>query len=309
MNFSDILKRLEKIFRVITAAAIGLSIIEALIVLFIGIASSNIESSNTDLNRIWTNILISLVVVYAFIIVIKILYNANYPSSITNELKSQKELEELKYTAERQKTISEFVVQTIENLNGQTCALNPSDDTHLCDTGVQEGVKGLIEPVVANTYFLLNTLNTQFTVGLYLDIYSSLAPTINGHSDEGVIIINDTLFPSDNGIDKELLQQTDLTNERLEIQTAIRKSLNNHQFVKANFSNHKDKLTIICSPMPFACNEDDLLGVFFIISKHLEKTPEDLPTTLTIFNRVISNWVYRYNECINNRLERLEENK
>ncbi len=304
MNFSDIIKRLEKIFKVITAAAIGLSIIEALIVLFIGIASSNIASTDTALNRIWTNILISLVVVYVFIIIIKILYNANYPSSITNELKSQKELEELKYEAERQKAISEFVVQAIERLNGQTCELNPSNEIHLCDTGVQAGVRELIEPVVANTYFLLNTLNTQFTLGLYLDHYSSLTSEKTAYTDKGVIIINDTLFPTENGIDKELLQQTNLTNEELEIQTAIRKSLNNYQFVKANFRNQLNELTIICSPMPYACNEDDLLGVFFIISKQLEKTPDDLPTTLTIFNRVISNWVYRYNECINNRLER-----
>ncbi|MBK8642752.1 MAG: hypothetical protein IPN15_11250 [Saprospiraceae bacterium] len=41
----------------------------------------------------------------------------------------------------------------------------------------------------------------------------------------------------------------------------------------------------------------------FIISKRLEKVPDDLPTTLTIFNRVISNWIYRYNECVYNRLE------
>lgn len=303
MNFSEIIKRLEKIFRVITAAAIALSIIEALIVLFIGIASSNIATVNPDINRIWTGVLISLVVVYAFIIVIKILYNANYPSSITNELKAQHELDNLKEKAERQKTISNFVVQTIERLNGATCALNPGDATHLCDQGVQDGISELIQPVIANTYFLLDTLNTQFTVGLYLADYRTLVKTDNDHWDKGIIIIKDTLLPCANGIEKTLLKEDNLQNEELEIQTAIRKSLNNHQFVKTNFTSDDRALTIICSPMPYACNEDDLLGVLFIICNHLDKIPDDLPTTLTIFNRVISNWVYRYNECINSRLE------
>ncbi len=303
MNFSELIERLEKIFRVITAAAIGLSVIEALIVLFIGIASNNITTVNPDINKVWTGVLISLVVVYAFIIVIKILYNANYPSSITNELKAQHELTELKQKAERQKTISSFVVATIERLNGATCALNPGDDTHLCDKGVQDGISELIQPVIANTYFLLDTLNTQFTVGLYLADYKTLAQTENDHWDKGIIIINDNLQPSANGIDKSLLQEENLQNEELEIQTAIRKSLNNHQFVKADFTSMDRELSIICSPMPYACNEDDLLGVLFIICNRLETTPDDLPTTLTIFNRVISNWVYRYNECINSRLE------
>jgi hypothetical protein len=72
-------------------------------------------------------------------IYIKLLYNTNYSFLITNELKSQKELEELKYVAEKQKLISEFVVQTIERLNGKTCALDSSDETHLSDTGVKAG--------------------------------------------------------------------------------------------------------------------------------------------------------------------------
>ncbi|MBK8642753.1 MAG: hypothetical protein IPN15_11255 [Saprospiraceae bacterium] len=103
------------------------------------------------MNRIWMCVLISLVIVYTFIIIIKILYNANFPSSITNELKAQKELDELKHTAERQKTISDFVVQTIEQLNGATCALDPGDDSHLCDGGVQDGIAELISPVISNT--------------------------------------------------------------------------------------------------------------------------------------------------------------
>lgn len=150
-----------------------------------------------------------------------------------------------------------------------------------------------------NLFTPLITLNTQFTVGLYLDNYASLIT--DDHSDKGIIIIQDTLFSMENSISKDLLQHSNIGGVDLEIQTAIRKSFNNHEFVQANFLYEAETLTIICSPMPFACNED-LLGVFFIISKELERVPEDLPVTLKIFNRMISNWIYRYNECINSRI-------
>lgn len=307
MKFPHLILRLEKIFKIITAAAIVLSIIEALIVLFIGIASSNISTENSDSRTIWTTLLISLIIVYAFIIIIKILYNANYPSSIVNELKSQRELEILTNEAGRQRTISEFVVQTIERLNGETCALNPSNEPHLCDTGIQQGVKELIEPIILNSYFLLNTINTNFTVGLYLDRYATLNQIDGAYYDSGVIILNDSLFSTGSEIDKDLLKNNHLHGALLELKTAINKSFNNHEFVKLNFTTLKDKFTIICSPMPYACDDQDLLGVLFIISRQLEITPEDLPTTLTIFNRVISNWIYRYNECIESRIEKIND--
>ena len=140
-------------------------------------------------------------------------------------------------------------------------------------------------------------------MGLYLGDYKTLTLIDGGHWDKGVIILDDTLLPVENGINKSLLQTENLQAEELEIQTAIRKSLNNQEFVKVDFSNKSQDLTIICSPMPFACDEENLLGVLFIISNRLTKIPADLPTTLTIFNRIISNWVYRYNECITSRLD------
>lgn len=301
MNFFDIINRLERIFRILTAAAIALSITEALIVLFIGIASNNISTPDPRINSIWIGILISLIVVYVAIIIVKILYNANFPSSITNELKAQRELSELKDKADRQKAISDFVVQTIERLNVTTCSLTPGDDTQMCDSGLKDGINQLIQPVIANTHFLLNTLNTEFTVGLYLASYRTLANT-RDNLDKGIIILKDTLLPCENEISKELIQEEGLAGVELEIQAVIRKSLNNHKFVEETISNAITNFTIICSPMPFACEENSLLGVLFIISKYIEKTPEDLPTTLTIFNRIISNWVYRYDGCIISRL-------
>jgi hypothetical protein len=89
--------------------------------------------------------------------------------------------------------------------------------------------------------------------------------------------------------------------EQFNIQTAIRQSFNNYEYVNSIYQINAENFSIICSPMPFACNEDEPNGVFFIIGKQIDNLPIETETNLKIFNRVIANWIYRYNECVINR--------
>ncbi|WP_125921436.1 hypothetical protein [Hymenobacter lapidarius] len=221
-------------------------------------------------------------VLYLGILLIKTIYATSFPGSITNELKSERELKELKGVAGRQETISNFLVQTMQRLNGQTCALNYGDDTHLCDKGISNGIHELIEPIIDNTYFLLDTVNTGFTVGVYLNEYCSIETPENWGS--GLIVIDDRLEKS-RFLPKELFNNSGISEEPLEIQTAIRRSFNNQEFVVNNFKSGNESYTIICSHMPVACNENDGLGVLFIISKAVHDLPTDLSIHLKIFGR------------------------
>ncbi|MFC6223132.1 hypothetical protein ACFP2F_07755 [Hymenobacter artigasi] len=304
MEFNGIIKRLESFGETINRAVIGAAIFEGIIVTLIGIVSNNLSTENETLNRLSLYAVIFLGITYLLILFFKTAYTANYPGSITNELKSERELQELRSEAERKNTINDFLVQTMQRLNGQTCSLNIGDDTHLCDGGISKGVRELIEPVIDNTFFLLNTINTKFTIGLYLNGYSSM-DTPN-HWESGLITIDDKLDKR-HCLPKELFNITGVNGEALEIQTAIRQSFNNQQFVFKNYETNGESFSIICSNMPVACNENDGLGVLFIISKNVSSLPSDLSTHLKIFGRVIANWVYRYNECVSNRLTARQE--
>jgi hypothetical protein len=298
MNFKEIVGKLENFCKTINKAIIGLAIFEGIVVIFIGIVSNTLTTDNPEINKYSTYSLIFLGVLYLFLLFIRTAYSASFPGSITNELKSERELQELKRDAERQKTITEFFVETMQRLNGQTCALNLGDGTHLCDIGISKGINELIEPVIENTYFLLDTVNTKFTIGVFLNDYRSM--TIDNDWERGIIIIDDKLNKS-SFLTKELFDTNLVKAEQLELQSAIRQCFNNSEFVEKNYNNGQNDFTVVCSPMPLACNEHDGLGVLFIISKKLETIPKDLPTKLKIFGRVIANWIYRYNECINNR--------
>jgi hypothetical protein len=303
MTFADAINRLEKHIKVVHSAIIATAIIEAVLVILIGLASGNVHTNNSTINEVSITLLILFGLFYLFLLFIKTWYNQTFPSSITNELKYERENYELMRDAERQKTVNDFLVDVVQRLNGQTCALNYGDDTHLCDKGIKDGIYNLLQPVVDNIYFILDTVNTQFTVGVYLDNYRSLgAPNKWEH---GLIVVDDDLNKSCL-LQKDLLEINTAREEQFHIQTAIRQAFNNTEFVKQDYKVEAEGFSVVCSPILFACNEMDTNGVLFIITKQLDAIPSDSEVNLKIFNSVIANWVYRYNDCVNSRQEKLE---
>lgn len=302
-DFKNAIERLEKFSATVNKAIVGTAIIEAIFVIIISVCASNVNASDTTISKIAIWALIIFGLMYLFLLFIKTMYNKSYPGSITNELKSERELTSLQKNSERQKIINGFLVTTIERLNGQTCALNYGDDTHLCDKGIKDGIYSLIEPVIDNVFFVLDTINTKFTIGVYIEKYCSM--TALDQFESGIITLDDKLG-KEQLLTKDLLLQADVKDEQFSLQVAIRQSFNNYEFIKTDYIHGRENFTIICSPMPFACNEEEVNGVLFIIGKRIESIPLETETNLKIFNRVIANWIYRYNECINNRLERIK---
>lgn len=305
-NFKETIKRLEKYIATINKAIVGTAIIEAILVIIIGIVSNNLKSEDNKINTNAVWLLLFFGIVYIFLLAIKTIYNKTYPGSITNELKSEREFTILKKDFERQKTINGFLVTTIEKLNGQTCALNYGDDTHLCDKGIKDGIYNLIEPIIDNVFFVLDTINTKFTIGIYIESYRSMI--YEGQSETGIIIIDDKLGKG-HLLAKDLLSMADVKDEQFNIQTAIRESFNHYKFVNNKYQVSTEKFSIICSPMPFACDDANANGVLFVIGKQIENIPIETETNLKIFNRVIANWIYRYNECVNNRQAQSMQNE
>lgn len=303
-DFKNLIERLEKYSATINAAIVGTAIVEAVFVILIGIASNNIFNDDHTVNSIATGLLLLFGLLYLFLLLIRTMYVKNYPGSITNELKAERELSILKRNSERQGTIYNFLVITIARLNEGTCALNYGDDTHLCDSGMQEGIHNLIEPIVNNVAFVLDTINTNYTIGIYLSSYASM--TTEDGWDSGIIVIEDKLNKAPI-LAKELITMANVRGAQFHVQTAIKRSLNHAEFVKSDYLDGQVNYSVICSPIPLACDENDMNGVLFIISNRVEVVSQDTEISLKIFNRVISNWVYRYNECTNKRRAALQD--
>ncbi|REG78410.1 hypothetical protein [Algoriphagus antarcticus] len=85
-----LLEKLKDWIKVIQAALLGTIIIEAILVIVIGVASNKIDDNFNH----WTGILFACSLVYIFLVVIKAAYQFKFPSSIVDELISKRQLEE-----------------------------------------------------------------------------------------------------------------------------------------------------------------------------------------------------------------------
>lgn len=298
VDFNNLINRLERYSKTINDAIVATAIIEAVFVILIGIVSNNLFNGDHTINKLAVALLLLFGLLYLFLLFIRTMYNKTYPGSITNELKAERELNILQRNSARQGTIYDFLVIAIANLNEGTCALNYGDNSHLCDSGIQDGIYKLLEPVINNVAFILDTISTNYTVGVYLRSYASM--TTEDGWDSGIIVINDKLNKG-GAISKELIDTQEVRGERFHIQTAIRQCYHLSQFTKYDYTDGSSAFSIICSPIPLACDETDTNGVFFIITNRIETVAGDTEISLKIFNRVISNWVYRFNECTNKR--------
>ena len=318
MKFEILIKKLNNWIKVIQKALIATVIVEGVLVIVIGIASNNVN----DKLDIWVGILLFCSVLYVVLSAIRTLYQMKFPGSISEELESKYKLEEYDKIFHRQKVINDYINQSVKSLNDQTCSTNVGTDPHLCDEQLQVRLKDVLNPVISNTHIILNAFDiNKFSVGLHLNQYSHEPSDYNrielihlGNnqvqitnwaeeiSDKGIIFLKDELQFESEIIYKDLLSNDTETGVALEIQSAIKKSLNNVEFVCNQFEHKNSTHTIICSDMPLVCSDDEASGVLFLIFEGHYEPVDDLPYLLRIFNRVVANYVYKYNDCVYNQV-------
>jgi hypothetical protein len=307
-----LLDTLKEWIKVIQAALLGTIIIEAILVIVIGIASNKI----TDTFDHWTGILLACSILYIFLIVINAAYQYKFPSSIVDELMSKRKLEEKNKLFDRQKALNEYINSAIQGLNKQTCFIdNVADKEHLCDKELEVRLTELLQPIVSYTDVILDTsTEKKFTIGVHLDAYQKFPSNYDKIeikeadwgiyiadykpiSDKGLIILKDELQLIEL-LPKNLVEEQRINGASYEIQTAIKRTLNNLTFNTHDFSYNDKKYSIICSEILEVCSDDYVNGVLFIIHQQGIGCPTDVPEILRIFNRITANYVSKYNSCI-----------
>lgn len=313
MKYELLLKKLDKWIRVIQKAIIATVVFEGILVILIGVASNKV----TEKFDLWLGILIFCSVLYLILAGIKAIYQIKFPGSIVEELDSKRKLGEKEDSLERQKVINDYINQVISKLNDQTCNIRMYGNENLCDQELQVRLTDLLKPVIKNTNIFLGTQKAQsVTLGVYLSFYRKF-PTdssklkyyeYNGGTielehecndlitDEGILILEDDLGFS-RFISKDLMKRNEVNNEALEIQSSVRRAMNNNRFGTHSFESNNETYSIICSEMPEVCSEETT-GVMFIIIRGTCQCPDDLPYVFRIFNRLTANYVYKYNSCI-----------
>lgn len=307
----NLLEKLGKWIAIIQAWLIGVVVLDTVLVIVIGVASNNIHGK-FDL---WMGILIFCSFFYLLLAIFKTLYQIKFPSSIIDELKSQRALESMDKSFSRQKAINDYIEESIKNLNAQTCSISYNDNENLCEEELKIRLKQLLRPLLDNPEVLLNTsIEKKFTIGIYLEQYFNCPKNIlenvnfkengkfeflddNLHKDAGIIILQDDLG-FEQFISKELMSESRVDGSLYEIQSAIKRTYNNLRFSSQCFTNNDVVNTISCAPILEVCSDEYSNGVLFFIHSESIAIPADFKDLIGIFNRISANYISKYNQCV-----------
>jgi hypothetical protein len=307
MDYFTLLGKLRSWIKVIQRSFIALTGVEALIVIIIGVASSNIY--HEVFSSFWVGILLFLGLIYILITIIKISYNSTYPSSIVDELHSKREVEKLSQSIDRKDAINNYISRTIIDLSTCKCetpVLLETDDWKEYSTkDIIAGLTNLTRTFNNVLNVLLNTSNINFSTGIYAT--NIRAKKFNNSADvnQGVFLLRDDFNLNEYKVFKNIMEGGKLVDVDLEIQNILKTSYNNGKFVSKLIQIEDSKpIQIVCINIVSLQEPDYQRGVLFVITKQLENLPDDIESVFKMFANIISHWLDLYNhEVRSNQIE------
>ncbi len=292
-----------KIERYVKSASTALLILEILLTLLVGgVVGALLEDPShpellAALLVINLPILLGLLWMRAFV-------QGSFPTAAIQELKCRYQLEDLQKSLARKKTIDGYIDAAIQSLNTQTCSLTQDLMDELCERDIVEGLGSVIGAVVQAPNYLLDTGGSDFTVGAYLN-YSSVP---SEPTDPDDLLWNDAVFVLRDDLDLgeslylNLIEDEDAEGISFDLRTALLWTNNHRQFRATTLDHAGSQFTMVTSPIPQVCEGAYLTGVLFMIGSKMDELPEDLERILLIFNRVLANWLSKYDDCNRNKL-------
>lgn len=297
MKYKEVLNNLKSWISVIQKSILIITAIEAIIVIIIGVASSNLY--NITYSKFWISSLIFFGIIYVLITVLKIAYNSKFPSSIIDDLISKKDLETAIDDISRKDAINSYISQTIVDLSRckcQTPILKKEDDwVKESDKDFLRELKSLTETFSRVLNVLLNTTNIKFTAGIYASSFRAIKSQNKPDTNSGIFLFRDDHSLSKFSRLKKLMGHKNASGIELEIQTLIRSSLNNGTYETKEFTTSKDtKILMICINIQELTDNHNQKGVLFILTNPIAKIPNDLESVLRMFSNILSHWLDLY---------------
>ena len=300
MRSKKTIENLERWIKVIHQSTYFVVILEVVIVLIIGVASSNVTSA--DNSSFWLILLISLGIVYLVLSIIKFAYTKSFPLSIVNELTAEKDLELAESAIERKDAINRYISKTVIDLDKTSCnIIFPEEEqkeegywVKYSDKDFETQLTSVMKTFNDSLTVLLNTSNINFTTGVYVEHFRGFDKEGKQKGNRGVFTLRDDYNFKKDGKLKSLMTQTTVRNGALAIQNAIRNSFNNGEFYKNTFQYGKNEVMIICSNISDLKNPENQKGVFFIYTKKINSLPDDIESVLNMFSNLISHWLELY---------------
>lgn len=222
----------------------------------------------------------------------------NFPVSILEHLKASEELQNLRNLYSRKNKIYEYIDNSIQSLNSNTCPILGVPENDLCHQDLSSGLLGVLSDLVERPNYFLNIDETKFTVGVYLETVNDRNSNV-GHLQysEKFFILRDDLLLNDL-FPESLFNMESEEEEYFQIQTAIMESKKFDKYLCKALKLTNRNLTIVCSPITNVCEDCPPEGVIFTIYTEEKECSPDMENVFQIFGRIVSNWISKYNDCV-----------
>lgn len=309
-----IMKELKAFFESTFSFTRGYVIIEVIFIALLSVASSQVNCFLSS----WSLLILVSVLVLIITYVQRFDFLNKFPKSLIDAVqqsidykdleikKHEFEIEALKLekSKERNSLINDAISDTIVGLNSQTCTLHEKEDPFpeiiekLCDKDVEDGLISILTPFASEIYAIIHGPNPLITIGAYFkSVAQEPIDGRDGPSDKPMLFVVKDDNDIKSRIPSNLLEDTRITGDLQILQQMFETCLRNNRFVKSQIPMFLDNYSLLISPIPFACDENDTSGALFLLLRS-EVFPNDIEKIIKIFTRLLTNWMYKYNNCV-----------
>lgn len=298
----DLYNKIETYFQFEKSDSVYVSLFKSVVLLvcggYFGLILRELNSDPPIVNYSHFFYLIVGLSIFIYIEYRRLKKEKNFPVTILEHLTAAEELKELREKHSRKTKLYDFIDNSIQSLNSNTCPVFVTPDNNLCQQDLALGLKSVLIDLVDRPQYILNVEKTKFLVGSFIkDIYDK-------DSKIGQISWEDKMFiyRDDLNISHLLPQSPDqLSSEQegsFQFQTALLEGIHFNKFLCKSIILDNEKYTLICSPIPNVCADCPPDGILFAMFKGEECCSTDIDSVLLIFGRILSNWIAKYNDCV-----------
>jgi len=289
-DYSKTLGLLRKWVEIIEKGLFGLTVVEAVLLLIIGVASSNIYHKNYA--NIYIVVLLVTGFLYLLIVAFKVAYKKKLPSSIVDELEAKYKLERIDGDLNRILNVNKIINKTIENISDFDPDVFSEDNLEKGQGPTDLLMKLFVEtisPFAENMEEFFSSISKKFTVGIYMREKSKIK--IGENEISNPIILRDD-FKTASDILNKLHTDVDLKGWHLDLKAFFKSSMLNDRYEVSEFKDDFNKRVIICNPITLDRGFMTQKAVLFIITeKRKADLPFDLESVIKIFSNLILLWM------------------
>lgn len=298
----DLYNKIENYFQFEKSDSVFVTIFKSILLLFcggfLGLILREYYSTPQIIDFKHLGFLLLGIIIYVYIEYRRLRKEKNFPVTILEHLNATEELKDLKEKHNRKTKLYDYIDNSIQSLNSNTCPVVLTPDNFLCHQDLEIGLRNVLFDLVEKPHYILNVDQSNYTIGAYIN--NILDKTTEVGQTE--FIDKNFIFRDDLNI-KEYLPNSpyDLSSENegsFQFQTAILECIKFNKFLCKTINIVSSEYTLICSPIPNVCENCPPDGIIFSLYKGNEFCSNDIDSVLLIFGRILSNWIAKYNDCV-----------